>query len=156
MYRVFQDGTGHFIEIRDTDTPEGIANIIPITGLAPSPPDDFAYFKEGSNWITVDLIIAVTGGIFRYAKLEHPTGYFFTNILCSSPEEAQQRFNLPESNPANYKFRARIEPTRVIIGYMPDSTDVQMYVVDTSKVIFLGSTATVEPWGDITSDGSQL
>ena len=156
MYRRFQEGTAHFIEIKDTDTPEGIANVIPLAGPSQSPPDDFKYSKEGTNWIAVDLAIAVTGGVFRYASLEHPTGYFFTNILCSSPDEVRQRFNLPESNPADYKFRARIEPTRVIIGYIPNSTDVQMYVVDTSKVIFLGSTATVEPWGDITSGGSHL
>lgn len=156
MYRVFQQGTDHFIEIRDTDTPEGIADIIPIAGPALPPPDDFEYFKYGSNWITVDLMIAVTGGIFRYASVDHPTGYFFTNILCSSPEEARQRFNLPELNPADYKFRARIEPTRVIIGYMSDSTDVQMCVADSSKVIFLGSTATIAPWDDIPSSGSEL
>lgn len=151
MYRVFQEGTGHFIEIRDTDTPEGIANIIPLVGPSQPPPDNFKYSKDGTNLIAVDLAIAVTGGVFRYATVEHPTGYFFTNILCSSPDEARQRFNLPEPNPADYKFRARIEPTRVIFGYMPNSTNVQMYVEDTGKVIFLGSTATVEPWDDITS-----
>ena len=39
---------------------------------------------------------------------------------------------------------------------MPDSTDVQMCVADSSKVIFLGSTATIAPWGDMTSGGGQL
>ena len=153
MYRVFQEGTGHFIEIKDTDTPEGIVNIIPLDGPPQPPPDDFKYSNDGTNWISTDLVIAVTGGIFRYATLEHLTGYFFTNILCSSPDEARQRFNLSGLNPADYKFRARIEPTRVIFGYMPNSTDVQMYVGDTGKIIFLGSTATVQPWGDITTSG---
>ena len=155
MYRLFQEGTGHFIEIRDTDTPEGIANIIPLAGPSHPPPGDFKYSKDGTDWIAVDLAIAVTGGVFRYTTVEHPTGYFFTNVLCSSPDEARQRFNLPKSNPADYKFRMRIEPTRVIFGYMPNSTDVQMYVENTSKIIFLGSTATVAPWGDITSGRGQ-
>ena len=67
MYRIFREGTGHFIEIKDTDTSEGIANIIPLSAPPQPPPDDFKYSKDGTYWIAVDLAIAVTGGVFRYS-----------------------------------------------------------------------------------------
>ena len=144
MYKTFQAGTGWFVEIKDSTTPEGIVNAIPIS--APRTPQNFLFSHEGWNWIEFDLLTAVTGGIYRYANSSHLTGHFVTNILCSSVAEARERFNLPLWNPADTKAKVQVEPTTVIIGYFSGTQDVQMYVADSSKLISIGSTATDASW----------
>lgn len=146
MFKILQSGSSYFIEIRDLRTPEGIVNKIPLIGVPQSPPSDFKYASFGSGWVNVELAEAITGGIYRYTtRKEEPTGYFFTNILCRSAQEAIEHLQLPPTNTAEYKHRPKINPTTAIFGYLPDSEDVQVYIADTSKVEFPESTATNHP-----------
>ncbi len=138
MYRVFQEGTGYFVEIKDTDPPVGIGNVIPLHSCPGLPPADFPYLAAGSAWIEIDLVEAVTGGIFRYVSDTSRPGYFYTNILCKSASEAQERLRLQPPNRGDYQARFQIEPTRVMISYIPGSSDVQMVIADTGKVKLLG------------------
>lgn len=150
MYRIFKNNSGCFIEVKDSQTPEGICNVIPLVGEPNPTPADFEYAADGSSWITIQLAEAITGGIYRYTpNKDRPTGYFFTNILCSSAEEAQRRLQLPSGNTADYKHRAKISPTTVQVSYIPGTTDVQLYVADTGNVKFYGSTATEAAWNEI-------
>ena len=138
MYLTFQKGTRHFVEIKDANMPSGIVNTIPIT-IPRKPAENFPFFAEGTDWIEFDLLVAVTGGMYRYATSGNLTGHFVTNILCSSAIEARKRLKLPEGNSADTKAKVRIEPTTVVIGHMPGTQDVQMCIMDSGKLVFINS-----------------
>ncbi len=141
MYKTFREGTSWFVQV---STSAGTVNKFLIS--TPKTPQKFPYAQEGCNWIEFDLLVAVTGGVYRYANSSQLTGCFVTNILCSSITEAKERLKLPLWNPADTKAEVEIQPTTVRMGYLPGTEDVQMFIEDTSKLLVIGSTATEATW----------